>query len=655
MRHRLRAWTTLGWLFLLVLSACGNSDGIDGALTGTPTVPSSPPANPALQRQGAEPLATFRKVNDWGSGFIGEVTITNSTTAPIVDWKLRLTTRATLGNIWNATLQRRDGDVLWLSPQSYNQTIAVGQSITLGFQASPGGSQTSVDQVVLEWPGAPPSPPPETPPAPPAVSAGEVRYQVTSNWGTGFVAQIELKNPSGVALQNWRLRLRLPAEIDNIWNAVILERQGDLYLLGPASWNRTLPAQGTLQLGFQGHPGGAPAQATELLLTSDTAVPPSPNPSPTPPAEPTPPPTPSPTPTPPSDPHPEPPAPPAPGFLRTQGARLVDSQGRTVILRGLNWFGMETETFAPHGLWTRSMDSMLDQMASLGYDTLRIPFSNEAWRPQSVPNGIDFSKNPDLVGKRPIEILDILVEKAGRRGIRLILDRHRPNRSSQSELWYTPEVSEEQWIQDWEMLARRYRGNPTVIGADLHNEPHGRATWGSGDPATDWRLAAQRAGNRILAVNPDWLIVVEGIETFQGHSTWWGGNLRGVASHPVVLNVPHRVVYSPHEYATSVHPQPWFFAPNYPANLTAIWDANWGYILKQDLAPILLGEFGTTATSPIDQVWLAEIVDYLADHGASFTYWCWNPNSRDTGGLLRDDWNTIDSTKQNALLPLLRR
>jgi len=60
-----------------------------------------------------------------------------------------------------------------------------------------------------------------------------------------------------------------------------------------------------------------------------------------------------------------------------------------------------------------------------------------------------------------------------------------------------------------------------VIGADLHNEPHGPATWGSGDVATDWRLAAERAGNAILKVNPDWLIIVQGVQEYQGDTYWW--------------------------------------------------------------------------------------------------------------------------------------
>jgi len=62
------------------------------------------------------------------------------------------------------------------------------------------------------------------------------------------------------------------------------------------------------------------------------------------------------------------------------------------------------------------------------------------------------------------------------------------------------------------MLAERYSGVDTVIGVDLHNEPHGPATWGSEDPDTDWRLAAERAGNAILEAQPNLLIIVQGVE-----------------------------------------------------------------------------------------------------------------------------------------------
>src|SRR5207253_2483078 len=145
------------------------------------------------------------------------------------------------------------------------------------------------------------------------------------------------------------------------------------------------------------------------------------------------------------------------------------------------------------------------------------------------------------------------------------------------------------WISDWVLLAKRYAGNATVIGADLHDEPHGSATWGDGNRATDWRLAAQRGGNAILAVNPQWLIFVEGVQQYNLEWAGWGENLRGAAAHPVVLNVSHRLVYSAHDYPASNYPQSWFSDPHYPSNLPAVWDHFWGYLYRQDIAPVYLG------------------------------------------------------------------
>src|SRR5262249_44799964 len=174
--------------------------------------------------------------------------------------------------------------------------------------------------------------------------------------------------------------------------------------------------------------------------------------------------------------------------------------------------------------------------------------------PGSTPNGIDFGLNPDLQGLTGLQIMDKIVDYAGQIGLRVILDHHRSEAGDGAEangLWYTDAYPESRWIADWRMLAQRYAGNPTVIGADLHNEPHDPATWGDGS-ATDWRLAAERAGNAILGVNPNWLILAEGVQTTAAGSTWWGGNLSNAGTFPVRLDVPDRLVYSPHDYPASV-------------------------------------------------------------------------------------------------------
>src|SRR2546423_9965725 len=105
---------------------------------------------------------------------------------------------------------------------------------------------------------------------------------------------------------------------------------------------------------------------------------------------------------------------PAPSFARTLsdspsdlpptapfhavGAKLFDANEQEVRITGVNWFGLETSNFAPHGLWTRSLTDMLDQVVALGFNTIRLPYSNQLFDPASRPNGIDFQKNPALQG-----------------------------------------------------------------------------------------------------------------------------------------------------------------------------------------------------------------------------------------------------------------
>jgi len=339
-----------------------------------------------------------------------------------------------------------------------------------------------------------------------------------------------------------------------------------------------------------------------------------------------------------------------PVALRAEHGKLVDGDGHEVRLTGVNWFGLETPNFAPHGLWARNWQDMLDQIASAGFNAIRLPFSNQLLEAGSLANSIDATKNPDLHGLTGLQVMDRIVEGAGRAGLAIVLDRHRPSADTQSELWYTDRVSDARWIEDWTMLARRYRGQPAVVAADLHNEPHGAATWGDGNPRTDWRMAAERAGNAILGVNPDWLIVVEGVERVGSDAYWWGGNLSAARDHPIRLAQRDKLVYSAHDYGPGVYPQSWFAVADYPRNLPAIWRRHWAYLPADGIAPVLVGEFGGRSMGHDPEgTWQRSLVDFLKASGLSYTYWSWNPDSGDTGGILKDDWLTFDRAKLDVL------
>jgi endoglucanase len=370
------------------------------------------------------------------------------------------------------------------------------------------------------------------------------------------------------------------------------------------------------------------------------------------------------------------------GYLHTSGSKIVDSTGATVRLTGLNWFGMETDNHTFHGLWagrSATWTMQIDHMAQLGFNTIRVPYTGDSLRAGAQATSINSDSNPDLVGLSPMQILDKVVAYAGSRGMRIILDRHRPSAAGQTALWYTPAVSEASEIADWQMLAQHYANNPIVVGADLFNEPHADGTdpqatgscWGCGDTARDWRLAAERIGNAILATNSNWLIFVEGVScpTTGGNPNiwdstpddpmecdWWGGNLAKAGQFPVRLSVANRLVYSAHDYGISVFDrQSWFKDPTFPANLPAVWDHFWGYLVRQNIAPVFIGEFGSTLANPLDSQWMTALMSYMGSgiNGMSFAYWSWNPDSGDTGGIVSDDWLTVNQAKMAIVGPSL--
>lgn len=360
-------------------------------------------------------------------------------------------------------------------------------------------------------------------------------------------------------------------------------------------------------------------------------------------------------------------------FLSAKGSRLYNDRGEEVRLTGVNWFGFETTNMFPHGLWARDYHGILRQVREMGFNCVRIPFCNEMLRDDATPDkpnfyGEDpfylrdkFDLNKELAGLSPLEMLDSIIAFANVLGLVVILDNHSREHDGymNEKVWYTPKITEEIWISDWVMLAKRYKNNRAVVGFDLENEPHGKivdggSTWATGNSASDWNVAAEKCGNAILAENPDVLIIIEGVEQYENTVYWWGGNMRGVTKAPIKLSRPEKLVYSPHEYGPEVHQQPWFFEDAFPGNMEKIWDDAFGFIVKNNTAPLFIGEFGISSLDSYEGragQWFKSFIKYMAKNVISWTFWALNPNSGDTGGILSTDWVTpvqwkIDNVKE---------
>lgn len=366
--------------------------------------------------------------------------------------------------------------------------------------------------------------------------------------------------------------------------------------------------------------------------------------------------------------------------LKIVGNQFVTEDGdEPVRLKSVNWFGAEGTNFTPHGTWAVRWTDILDDIAAMGFNCVRMPFSGDfAVAGRTIPpTAFDADLNPEFVGKTAIEVMDLIIDRCEELGLYVVLDHHRREAGQGADGSPTSgSYTQANWIARWQFMATHYADHPAVVGADVHNEPHD-LTWSA------WATLVEACGNAILTVAPKWLIFVEGVG-INNDSTpyWWGGALKDVATRPITLNVASKVAYSPHEYGQSVGSQAWLSkdgnnVPNYPNNLPAVWDAHWGYIYKTNIAPIWIGEYGgffgldgngalTKPNGPVEIQWVESLIKYLngdydlngtidipaGKKGMSASYWGYNPNSGDTGGLVRDDWVTHQTPKLNLLAAL---
>jgi alpha-L-arabinofuranosidase len=121
------------------------SFGFLGSPGGAPVAPSNYVVNGAASSTMTSPggstssaVVAFADVSDWGTGFTGSLTITNTGSSPINGWTLSFDFVGSISSIWNASISSQVGNQFVIQNASYNALIGPGQSVTIGFNASPG-------------------------------------------------------------------------------------------------------------------------------------------------------------------------------------------------------------------------------------------------------------------------------------------------------------------------------------------------------------------------------------------------------------------------------------------------------------------------------------------------------------------------------------
>ncbi len=350
-----------------------------------------------------------------------------------------------------------------------------------------------------------------------------------------------------------------------------------------------------------------------------------------------------------------------------QAGKIYDAGGQEIQVRGVTHFGFNTPILQPQYLWVMGWKEQIAQMKSLGFNAIRLPFVPDALyntTPVNLLVHVDPVLNPELIGKTSLQVLDLWMAEANRQGMYVLLDFQSVSMQRLYPTWFVSNPADfnlvynnqaytkEHWLRDLTLVAQRYAHLSHFFGIDIYNEPNGRVRWSTGDPSvTDpayfWKAAAELASATILAANPKLLIFVQGVNAnYDGKENSnipmnWGENFQPQAYQP--LNIPNnKLVLTPHTYGPDVFPKSSFSAFDFPGNLVANWDALFGKFAQTHAVVIgeWGGQYGQGVSGLQDVIWQNTFVDYLLGKGIrnSF-YWCYTPNSGDTGGILDDSLN----------------
>ena len=232
---------------------------------------------------------------------------------------------------------------------------------------------------------------------------------------------------------------------------------------------------------------------------------------------------------------PSPPTPPVTGdWLHAGGNRIVDEAGNQVWLTGANWFGFNaSETGLPrpvvgqhhpdhqgHGRPRHQHGPGADlHPAAAGVEGRP---GDRAQRQHLRQPGAGRHEQP-----ADLRLLAAAVRAVRHQGHDRRAQREADNSGHIHPVWWKGTITVEQFYQAWEWVTTRYRTTTPIVAMDIKNEPHGtpnqppRAKWDNTTDQDNFKNACQTAGKRILAINPNVLILCEGIEVYPREGSNW--------------------------------------------------------------------------------------------------------------------------------------
>ena len=443
-----------------------------------------------------------------------------------------------------------------------------------------------------------------------AASACQVRYSVSSDWGSGFTAAVTIQN-TGSAITSWTLGYSYAGnqKISQGWSGN-WSQSGTAITVTNASWNGSLATGASAQIGANFTYSGTNTAPTAFTLNGtacnggSTA---SPSPSPTTSSSPTPTPTPTPTPSPTSS-----GATTAPQ-LHVSGNKLVNASGQTVLLHGVDRSGTEYACVQGNGIFDGPNDqASITAMKNWGVNAVRVPLNEACWNAESYVNSA-------YAGASYISAIKAYVSLLNANGMVAILDLHWTDGtytgpgagcSSAQATCQKPMPDAAQAIPFWTSVASTFKGNNAVI-FDLFNEPYPDQATGSETagwqcdlnggtcPGISYQVAGmQSMVNAVRSTGAANVLMVSGL-------AWTNDLTQWLAYKPA--DPDNNIVASWHSY-------------NFNAcSNQSCWTSQIASVAAK--VPVITGEFGENDCA---DGYVTPLMNWMDTQGISYLAWAWN-------------------------------
>ena len=243
---------------------------------------------------------------------------------------------------------------------------------------------------------------------------------------------------------------------------------------------------------------------------------------------------------------------------------------------------------------------------------------------QKIDANLDFEEYVKWLDSR-LDLLEKVLDWARKYGMMICVDLHVPPgsiRSNSETRMFTDKSCLDLYVECWEKIARRFKGNADVIyGYDLLNEPHQNR---HEVPYSYWD-AQRLAAEAIRRIDPDTTIVME--------ANWSSSAPAYEYMSPLAMpNVIYEIhMYIPSDYTHQGVNGMWSPPAKWP-DAAKGWDRE---MLRSRLAPVVafarrhgakvfVGEFSAIAWAQGADVYLRDCIELFDEYGWDWCYHAFN-------------------------------